>query len=203
MISRKKTLIALALAATLNSGQADAQEPMCQGAELTKASAALATSKTILDKAISVIDEPTDRGIAELKTWFGIDLLSTDLSNATAALKIKDTLTKARAFGGGVTFFCSVRTDALLGDYYAYVLPDKSFAIVLGAFFWSAPDAGYSSKPGVIVHEMSHFYLVGATQDPKIYGTAEARALAISNSGEARRNAENFEYFVEAIAAAP
>jgi peptidyl-Lys metalloendopeptidase len=203
MKSYWREIATTALISSLGVTQAVAQEPLCRGVELDKANTALASAKDALDKAISAIDEPTDRSISELKSWFGIDLLSTDLSNASAALKVKEILTKARAFGGGVTFFCSVRSDAQLGDYYAYVLPDNSFAIVLGAFFWTAPDKGFSSKPGVIIHEMSHFYLVGASKDPKIYGTVEARNLAISNPSEARKSAENFEYFVEAVALSP
>jgi peptidyl-Lys metalloendopeptidase len=99
-----------------------------------------------------------------------------------------------------VTFQCAVRTDIKLGDVYAYVNPQKSFVIVLGRFFFAAANKGYSSRPGIIVHELSHFTLMGATKDPKIYGTAEALQLAAQKSAEARRNVENIEYFVEALA---
>jgi hypothetical protein len=88
---------------------------------------------------------------------------------------------------------------AQLGDVFAYVRPDQSFVVVLGAFFFRAPATGYDSRPGVIVHEMTHFVLAGATQD-HVYGRAGALQLAATNPGEAQRNADNYEYFVEATA---
>lgn len=106
---------------------------------------------------------------------------------------------KARAFTGGVSFDCAVQSELGKPDAYAYVRPDRSFAIVLAAFFWNAPDLGFDSKPGVIVHELTHFLLVGATRD-LAYGTIAAKALATLNPAGARRNADNYEYFAEVTA---
>ncbi|WP_375338077.1 M35 family metallo-endopeptidase [Bradyrhizobium japonicum] len=50
---------------------------------------------------------------------------------------------------------------------------------------------------------MSHFTLAGGTKDPKIYGPDEAKKLAASNPAAAQRNAENLEYFVEALVFGP
>jgi peptidyl-Lys metalloendopeptidase len=104
-----------------------------------------------------------------------------------------------RAFADSVTFRCAVKTDIRLGDVYAYVDPNNSFNVVLGAFFFNSPDTGFCSKPGILVHEISHFTLAGATKDPKTYGPAEALSLARSSPEDAQHNAENFEYFVEAL----
>lgn len=49
---------------------------------------------------------------------------------------------------------------------------------------------------GVIIHEMTHIVL--GTDDHK-YGKADCRALASTNPGQARENADNFEYYSEAV----
>lgn len=172
---------------------APAEEPRCAGDELRRAQAGLTAAKAALDRAIAAITAQAAPDVARLRTWLGVR--SSAESDAVKAL-----LRRARAFADGVTFRCAVRTDAELGDYYAYVDPQQAFVIVLGHFYFVAPDTGFSSKPGVIVHELTHFTLVGATQDPRIYGTAEARTLAQSNPAAAQRNAENYEYFVESVA---
>lgn len=70
----------------------------------------------------------------------------------------------------------------------------------MGRFFFGAGEAGFSSKAGILLHEISHFTLAGATRNPKIYGTEEAKMLATTNPNAARMNAENYEYFVESVA---
>lgn len=92
-----------------------------------------------------------------------------------------------------------MNTNVQLGDVFAYVRPDQSFAIVLGAFFFRAPPSGYDSRPGVVVHEMTHFALAGATKD-HAYGLEKAQQLAATDPAQAQRNADNYEYFVEATA---
>jgi hypothetical protein len=49
---------------------------------------------------------------------------------------------------------------------------------------------------GVIIHEMTHIVL--GTED-HVYGKTECRTLASTNPRQARENADNFEYFSEAV----
>jgi Lysine-specific metallo-endopeptidase len=185
-------MVVMALLLSLPSG-AEAEEPPCQGNELTVAEATLREAKTAIDKAVSVIDKPSNLDLRRLETWLGI-------KSSSEATGVRDKLVRTRAFIDGVVFLCAVKTDVKIGDVYAYVRPDKSFVIVLGSFFFSAPESGFSSKLGILVHEMTHFTLAGATKDPKIYGIDEAKKLAKSSPASAQQNAENFEYFVESVA---
>jgi hypothetical protein len=83
---------------------------------------------------------------------------------------------------------------AAANKYYAYV-----YSINLTTFtyqvFWSAP-SGTDSKAGTLIHEMSHFDVVAATDDV-VYGQAGARLLADTNPDAAITNADSHEYFAE------
>jgi len=82
---------------------------------------------------------------------------------------------------------------------YAYVYPaDKSHTIYVCGVFWNVAlgTCQIDSKPGTLVHEMSHFSDVAGTQD-YAYGTASCKSLAISNPTRAIANADNYEYFAE------
>jgi peptidyl-Lys metalloendopeptidase len=169
-----------------------AEEPACAGAELQLANKAAGQAKAMLDKAIAAIDNPSPTDLDRLRLWLGV-------VNSNDAQKVKQVLVSSRAFNDGISFRCAVNTNVGIGDVYAYVYPDKSFAIVLGAFFFKASDTGYNSRPGVLVHEMTHFTLAGATKDA-VYGVEGAKQLAAQNPAAAQRTADNYEYFVESIA---
>jgi len=81
-------------------------------------------------------------------------------------------------------------------SYYAYVYPTQPYRIYVCNAFWSAPTAGTDSKGGTLIHEMSHFNAVAATDD-HVYGQSGAKSLAISNPTNALDNADNHEYFAE------
>jgi peptidyl-Lys metalloendopeptidase len=89
------------------------------------------------------------------------------------------------------TFDCTC-TDS----YYAYVYPNQPYKIYLCNAFWSAPNTGTDSKAGTIVHETSHFTVVGGTDD-WAYGQSAAHSLAGSNPARAVDNADSHEYFAE------
>ncbi|GMV29015.1 MAG: hypothetical protein AMXMBFR59_11400 [Rhodanobacteraceae bacterium] len=89
------------------------------------------------------------------------------------------------------TFDCSC-TD----DYYAYVYPNQPYRIYLCNAFWSAPNTGTDSRAGTIVHETSHFNVMGGTDD-WAYGQSAAHSLALSNPSRAVDNADSHEYFAE------
>jgi len=82
---------------------------------------------------------------------------------------------------------------------YAYVFPsDSTFTVYVCGAFWNAPigTCAYDSKPGTIIHEISHFTPVAGTQDIA-YGTTACRNLATSNPANAVRNADSHEYLAE------
>jgi len=97
----------------------------------------------------------------------------------------------------GITFDCKCKQN-----YYAYVYPNRPYNIYLCKVFWSAPLAGTDSQAGTLIHEMSHFDVVAATDDV-IYGQTGARNLADTDPDLAVTNADNHEYFAENTPALP
>ena len=89
------------------------------------------------------------------------------------------------------TFDCSC-TDSS----YAYVYPNQPYKVYLCNAFWSAPNTGTDSKAGTIIHETSHFTVMGGTDD-WAYGQSAAHSLAGSNPARAVDNADSHEYFAE------
>jgi hypothetical protein len=78
---------------------------------------------------------------------------------------------------------------------FAHVfIDDQAYKIFLGRDFWSASNSGRDSKPGVIVHELSHEELY---TDDHAYGEKDAETLAIHEPDKAINNADNWEYFAE------
>jgi peptidyl-Lys metalloendopeptidase len=78
----------------------------------------------------------------------------------------------------------------------AYVYPSQPYKIYVCKVFWSAPVSGTDSKGGTLIHEMSHFDAVAATDDV-VYGQSACRSLADSDPDDAVRNADSHEYFAE------
>jgi hypothetical protein len=66
--------------------------------------------------------------------------------------------------------------------------------VMLCPMFFQARNEGADSRPGVIMHEMTH--LAAGTGD-MAYGRSAALALARKEPDRAALNADNYEYFVE------
>ncbi|MCX7041945.1 MAG: M35 family metallo-endopeptidase [Gammaproteobacteria bacterium] len=93
--------------------------------------------------------------------------------------------------GGQIKINCGCNQN-----YYAYVYPTKPYEIFVCKAFWTAGTSGTDSKAGTLIHEMSHFNIVAATDDI-VYGQAGAKSLAISSPDQAIQNADSHEYFAE------
>ena len=72
--------------------------------------------------------------------------------------------------------------------------------ITLCPLFFNARNEGFDSRPGVIVHEVSH--IAAGTLDIA-YGRTAALALARKQPDRAAINADNLEYFVETLPTLP
>jgi peptidyl-Lys metalloendopeptidase len=175
-----------------STGAMVAAEPPCKGSELAAAEAARVEADAALSKAISAIGGPSKEEADRLQTWLGV-------RSSAESESVRSVYVRAQAFMDALVFLCSVKTDLKIGDVYAYVNPQEAFVITLGPYFFSAPNRGFNSKLGVIVHEMTHFVLAGATKDRGGYGVSAAKKLAASNPRAAQASAENLEYFVEAV----
>ncbi len=80
--------------------------------------------------------------------------------------------------------------------YFAYVYPNQPYTIYVCNGFWAAPATGTDSKAGTLVHELSHFNIVAATDDHE-YGQTACMGLATSQPNLAVQNADSHEYFAE------
>ncbi|KAF8895780.1 peptidyl-Lys metalloendopeptidase [Mucidula mucida] len=81
-------------------------------------------------------------------------------------------------------------------DVYAYVYPSQFGTIYLCGVFWSTTTTGTDSRAGTLIHESSHFTIIGGTDD-YAYGQSAAASLATSNPARAILNADSHEYFAE------
>lgn len=79
---------------------------------------------------------------------------------------------------------------------YAYVYRSRPYDIFLCPGFDAANIDGTDSRAGTIIHELSHFTILGGTDD-HAYGQRAAQALASSDPDRATGNADNMEYFAE------
>ncbi|WP_439548917.1 M35 family metallo-endopeptidase [Falsiroseomonas sp.] len=167
-----------------------AAEVACSPNQMSVARAALQRAKTAMNTSISRLEAPDTNTVNRLQEWFG-------RFTPPTVTRVKDILTRAVVFTDGVSFRCLNVSQGV----YAYVYSSRPFGITLGDLFFPAPELGFDSKPGVLIHEMTHFTLVGGTGDAGgRYGVAAARQRAIADPNLALRTADNFEYFVESIA---
>ena len=81
-------------------------------------------------------------------------------------------------------------------DYFAYVYPAQPYTVYVCKAFWKAPLTGTDSRGGTLLHELSHFDVVAATDD-HVYGQQGAAELARSDPARAVNNADSYEYFGE------
>jgi peptidyl-Lys metalloendopeptidase len=157
----------------------------CSSSQRTALASAVAGATTYAQNALSYLGR-APASTARYKTWFGNvtttnwNTVKSHFSKITDALKYKP-----------LTLDCSCRQN-----YYAYVYADQPYKIYVCPAFFSAPATGTDSKAGTLVHELSHFTVLGGTDD-WAYGQSAAKSLAISNPSRAIDNADSHEYFAE------
>lgn len=150
----------------------------------------------ILDKAKKLVDNAlvrmmfinmfesggTDKNYLR---WFG----TFEKSRAKHVLRSYQLISKA--LENVIVFNCGCDRNI-----YAHVFPGLKLKIHLCKLFWSAPYSGFDSKPGVIIHELSHEVLRGGDFR---YSVEKAEHLAQNFPWLAVRNADNYEYFAESV----
>ncbi len=119
--------------------------------------------------------------------WFGMQEFKRYLEVMKVYGKIKDSFETVT-----ITYNLEEGRDM---DCYGYTFKNSS-KIWLCKKFWTAPDSGFDTKFGTIVHEMSH---CRASTDDIVYGVQEARDLARIYPDKAIENADSYEYFTESL----
>jgi len=157
----------------------------CSASQQTQLDTAVASAATYATEASTYLGRRAHE-TPRYTTWFGAYAASGWATASEHFVKIKDAFdTKPLAFD------CKCKKN-----YYAYVYPTQAYKIYLCNAFWSAPITGTDSRAGTLIHEMSHFDVVAATDD-WAYGQTAAKALAISDPVKALANADSHEYFAE------
>ena len=130
--------------------------------------------------------------VPHYKTWFG-DNAKDKKDEVTKNFKdMQAAMEKEKP----VTLDCD--GDHCSKGTYAYTTiggPSMTFCYTF--FEVAPPSAGTDTQFGTVVHELSHNAC--GTLDHQ-YGTANCQALATNDDARARKNADNYEYFVETLA---
>lgn len=157
----------------------------CSASQTTSITSAVGAAKTYSNNALAYFNAGT-KG-SRLTTWFGV-------YNATRYATGKAHF--SAIYSAFTTQAVSINCSCSKAGVYAYVYPTQPYKIWVCPAFWSAPMTGTDSKGGTLVHEMSHFNAVAATDD-WVYGQSGAKKLAISDPAKAIDNADSHEYFAE------
>jgi hypothetical protein len=188
---------------------AHAAPVLCNGSDKTMAEAARYTARAQIDLAIKALDKDDSKAKAAMVRWFGKD-------DAAAIDTVKGVLSRSSGWTNAVKFYCLYSNDgkhleaekpsapAIIIDYsggvYAYVDITDQSKVYLGLAFFKAPESGPDSKFGTILHELTHFWLTGNTEDFKIYGKDKTLKLARSDPPAALKHADSYQYLVEELA---
>lgn len=141
---------------------------------------------------IQVVRECTTTGCSTLvDTWFGPSTTSSQLTTVTDKF---DTMSARFHFS---VYKCAEDSPShCKGDVYAYVYPsDETQTIYMCQFTFDYPD--YAEKVQTVIHELSHFNEIGATND-NAYGEQTCYQLANGGSADfakALTTADTFGYF--------
>lgn len=158
----------------------------CDSTQINTAGSAVNSARTYSENAKGYLATGTVG--PRYTTWFGA---YTSTRYSTARTHFVDIDAAMDQSGGQVKINCGCNQS-----YYAYVYPTRPYEIFVCRAFWSAPLTGTDSKAGTLIHEMSHFNVVAATDDV-VYGQSGAKSLAISDPDAALNNADSHEYFAE------
>ncbi len=192
-----KFSVIFACLAILNSPNSNASWPevACPSAQEKIANNSLEEAKKGMDYAIRQLKASDATTMKKYKLWFGVG----SSSNLQEVLGV---LQSSRGKSNSVSIMCMNSSPKELGDVYAYVSTNvASYTIVVTEHFFRSMDFGFNSKMGILIHELSHFYLTGKTghADGK-YGldsVSASKALAKADPVGARKNADAYEHFIE------
>jgi peptidyl-Lys metalloendopeptidase len=164
----------------------------CDAGQQSQIDAALTAAEVMATEAAEALNNTTvgQRATAErYTTWFGSFLSSRYTSVSTHFNAIQDaTANKTLQFSCGSPR-CGRTT-------FAFVYGNSPYEVYLCPEFWRAELTGTNSRAGTIIHELSHFTILGGTDDHQ-YGQSAAKQLGATDPNKAINNADSHEYFAE------
>lgn len=158
----------------------------CSSSQQSGVSSAFSSATTYAAGSLSYMNSKTYTTVGpRYTTWFGTSTSANFTTVKNHFVAIDDAFrTKPVVVDCGCT-----------QNYYAYVYPTQPYKIYVCNAFWSAPNTGTDSRAGTLIHEMSHFNVVAATDD-WAYGQTACKKLA-KRASKAIDNADSHEYFSE------
>jgi peptidyl-Lys metalloendopeptidase len=159
----------------------------CSASRQSLIAAAIKSATTYSGNCVNYLSKLSSTTAPRYTTWFGkyslsnLVTLRTHFNNINAVLNTKP-----------MSFNCSCNME----NTFAYVYQNKPYKIYLCSAFWQASVTGTDSKAGTLIHEISHFAVVAATDDI-VYGQDGCKALAKSNPTKALKNGDSHEFFAE------
>jgi peptidyl-Lys metalloendopeptidase len=164
----------------------------CDADQQTQIDTALTAAEAMATEAAEALNSTTvgQRAAAtRYTTWFGSYLSSRYTTVSTHFNAIQDaTANKALKFSCGSPR-CGRTT-------FAFVYSNSPYEVFLCPAFWGAELTGTDSRAGTIIHELSHFTILGGTDDHQ-YGQSSAKQLGATDPNKAINNADSHEYFAE------
>ncbi|MFO8127887.1 M35 family metallo-endopeptidase [Yoonia sp.] len=160
---------------------------------------AFGTAKNLTLKASVAVGDTTD-----YQRWFG-DYSQANAERVRASLKAVITALR----GGAVTAQCHpAGADGCNAGEFAWVFADEPYLMHLCPAFFNLPPltalrpgdrrSDNGTREGTIVHEISHFLDVAATED-HCYSRTECSRMARDYPRRAIDNADSYQYFTEDV----
>jgi hypothetical protein len=162
-------------------------EAACSAQERAVIEAAFRDALAMTRLSIQRLD--TEPNLPEFQRWFGT-------APRAQVRRNLELIAQHLATRRPSTLLCNP-PDACPPGRFAFVRPaggEMGFC----RLFFSARNEGLDSRPGIIVHEISH--LAARTRDI-VYSPTRAAILAKDDPASAAVNADNYEYFVETAGA--
>ena len=157
----------------------------CSATQQSTIVSAVGAASSMANGAVSYLNA-TPSATQRYTTWFGTFSSANWGTVKGHFVNVKDALDNKP-----LTVDCQCKKS-----YYAYVFPNQPYKIYVCRAFWTAPLTGTDSQGGTLIHELTHFTVVAATDD-FAYGQTAAKQLAITDPAKARFNADSHEYFAE------
>lgn len=156
-------------------------------------------------KALALSSSVNIRDDATFERWFG-KYSRPNAERVRATFKAIFTTIKS----GRVTYACDpVSSDGCEEGTYAWVYDDEPYLVHICPPFFELPTmAGLrpnsisgvnGTREGTIIHEVSHFRIVAATDD-NCYRRDECSEMAKTDVQAAVENADSYQYFAEDVA---
>jgi uncharacterized Zn-binding protein involved in type VI secretion len=155
------------------------------GAVITTGELARVDALAMIDKGLQSLDRWNTEDRRHFKEWFGTDSEWARELMRERLLQMREKLLHEELVPGTKT------------GTYAHVYPFTN-TVNLDARFWSAPRTGADSRAGTLIHETSHFWGAGGTDDI-VYGQPGCKTLAKQSPSKALNNADNHEYWLETL----